>query len=182
MNLLTPPHTSLLFIPSLLFFRSSHLTPHFPNFPLVTPHFPQRMQQDARSMLPHCTATEQQRLLLQEQETARRLSHMGNLTAGNIASYGQALPTIEINRVGKKRKMVESPGQPIKTEPGGKGQAEHGNESILFTLFYHSFCCFVFISLGLISVKCFFFTWVTNKVCDLYIFSFTFCFDYSTID
>ncbi|KAL5248655.1 hypothetical protein ACHWQZ_G017741 [Mnemiopsis leidyi] len=81
-----------------------------------------RMQQDAR--LAHCTAEQQQRLLLQhEQETARRLSHMGNI-AGNIAGYGQALPTIEINRVGKKRKM-ESPAQTIKSEPGGKGQQEH---------------------------------------------------------
>ena len=105
------------------------------------------MQQDARSMLPHCTVTEQQRLLLQEQETARRLSHMGNIT-GNIASYGQTLPTIDINRVGKKRKMVESPGQPIKTEPGGKGQPEHGNESstllhlflfLLLPFFYFGF-------------------------------------------
>ena len=87
------------------------------------------MQQDAR--LAHCTAEQQQRLLLQhEQETARRLSHMGNI-AGNIAGYGQALPTIEINRVGKKRKM-ESPAQTIKSEPGGKGQPEHGNVSFFF--------------------------------------------------
>ena len=87
------------------------------------------MQQDAR--LAHCTAEQQQRLLLQhEQETARRLSHMGGI-AGNIAAgYGQALPTIEINRVGKKRKM-ESPAQTIKSEPGGKGQPEHGNVSFL---------------------------------------------------
>ena len=73
------------------------------------------MQQDAR--LAHCTTEQQQRLLLQhEQETARRLSHMGNI------GYGQTLPTIEINRVGKKRKMIGSPtAQTIKAEPGGKG-------------------------------------------------------------
>lgn len=82
-----------------------------------------RMQQDAR--LAHCTAEQQQRLLLQhEQETARRLSHMGNL-AGNLG-YGQTLPTIEINRVGKKRKMVGSPAaQTIKSEPGGGKGIEH---------------------------------------------------------
>jgi len=44
---------------------------------------------------------------------------MGNI-AGINAGYGQGLPTIEINRVGKKRKM-ESPAQTIKSEPGGKG-------------------------------------------------------------
>jgi len=85
-----------------------------------------RMQQDAR--LAHCTAEQQQRLLLQhEQETARRLSHMGNI-AGNIAGYGQALPTIEINRVGKKRKM-ESPAQTIKSEPGGKEYSDVDQET-----------------------------------------------------
>lgn len=85
-----------------------------------------RMQQDAR--LAHCTAEQQQRLLLQhEQETARRLSHMGNI-AGNIAGYGQTLPTIEINRVGKKRKM-ESPAQTIKSEPGGKEYSDVDQET-----------------------------------------------------
>lgn len=48
---------------------------------------------------------------------------------GNIAGYGQALPTIEINRVGKKRKMESPGGQSIKTEPGGKDYSDADQET-----------------------------------------------------